>query len=248
MSAGTAGTRVIEEFPFTFIIQSFVSGLMVLFFTPLRIVFPSWIVNPFSVEIVTDFLVSIVSIAICSFCLGVPLYFLSVFMTRKSGLNEKTARFLLCVRALLMAKIDITQDTPQEDKSEHKLDEEKKLDKFNKEPIHIEFPKWIEKNALSGFMKHLNNQHSLLVGLIVGSEVSLVLSVSLFWWFISLLERFCYPVPSPIEILVWFFFFPTLILAFSWFCDKYYFREQYNSVWNNVKTKFIEHIEKKESK
>lgn len=79
--------EALDRVPFPFLVYSLISGLVLMYLSPLRIFLPPQIQHPFSVdspEILGVFLV----VAICSISLGTPMYLFLPLIIGNGGLNE----------------------------------------------------------------------------------------------------------------------------------------------------------------
>lgn len=212
-------SKMLETFPFSFLAYSFVSGLLLLFLSPLRYIFPSWVVDPFSLEPYEIF-GSFLTIIVYSLCLGVLMYFAFPLLAGNTGLNQWISRQVR-TRFRICEKKSIVQEKP-----------------IPLGGIHsIEFLKWLRENEFTFYSDFLLTQHMLIGGLICGSEAA---------FFINFFVGICicsfervHPFHVSCVDLVSLSAVSFVVFVLSVAYNRKVFRDHFTNTWNTLKAEFL---------
>ncbi len=168
---------LVEGFPPGYIFVAFIAGFMTIMFSPFSLLFPNWISNPFFATnqqlLPTEALSRLSIIAVTSFAFGVPLSLLEGPITTSGGINEKAVKILR----------RIARKTPKKTEEKPNLQDPKAKEKPNLQdpknlPIH-KFLVWLKETGFMRYHNYLVLKNAIVNGLIVGSEIAVVLNI--FW-------------------------------------------------------------------
>jgi hypothetical protein len=205
-------SKAIERLPLSLFVFPIVSGLFLLFLSPIRFLLPSWIVEPFNLKL-TDILGSFLIIFICSFGLGVLAYIVSPLLMGDGGLNDRIGTKLDWKRS----SIESIKFSPTE---------------------NVSFGKWVRKNQLTTIFNLFSFQFDIVSGVLCGCEIALLLylfgSVTLFfpstWTWLS----------SNLYLIVVLLVVLLIAAILSWAYDRFYFRDYITTKRNEIYQIFIE--------
>lgn len=150
-------SSITEKIPLNFIVFSFVSGFILLFFSPIRYIFslPSWLIDPFSMKFASDVLGSFLAIFICSLCLGA---FMSLFRPF----------ILIRLNGWLGQGLRLSRQSEEKDLVGY----------FGSR--QFEFWKWVKENYVTSSCEPLMVQEALVTSLIMASEILILPNILLF--------------------------------------------------------------------
>lgn len=156
---GEIATHIVERVPLDYFTYVISSGIAFIFLSPFKILFPHWLVNPFSLQSASDFLSSALAIFVCSFIPGTILFFLREPISGNNGLNERIREYVF----------------PKEEKQ--KEAEKKKVESLTlREKELSEFSKWTVDSYLRSSVEFLGAKQSIISGLIISSEIAFFLN------------------------------------------------------------------------
>lgn len=124
--------------------------------------------------------------------------------------------------------------------SDEALNIERQFDETNL----AEFWVWLADEGYGQSLKVQENQRSILAGLITGSEIALLV---INWWYITI-GPYLFHFNLNAEMLCWLILFPFLLLAFSWYSDRFYTRYWSRKAWLDTKRSFLRHLKEEEKK
>lgn len=147
---------LMEGFPPGYILLVLIIGFIMILFSPISLISPDWISNPFLSSGValtpTEVLSRFGIITVSAFVLGIPLSLLENFLTRDEGANHKLKSYFFK---------NTTQKTPVKD---------------SELPLH-KFLVWLKKTGYLQYHNYLVLKNAIVNGLIVGSEIAATLNI-----------------------------------------------------------------------
>jgi hypothetical protein len=142
--------ELMQKLPLQFLAYTTASGLVLLYLSPLRELFPSWMQNPFSLN-PPDILAGFLVIFICSFCMGIPMHFARGLLVGENGINS-----------LAMVAIKRKEKPP-------KLTHEKRIEINQKS---MDMVNWLQEKKLTFISDFFLMEQSFVAAFIAGSEVA----------------------------------------------------------------------------
>lgn len=206
--------RVIEKIPFSFLVYSFVSGMILLFFSPLRFLVPAWLVFFFSAGSPSDIWAIFISIILCALFLGVPIFLLHPLIAGDRGFNHR-----------LMTRINETH--PREEVS---------LASYFAPAKDVEFWKWIQRHPFTHYLIFSTILQSIVDSSLIGCEVTFI-----FFNWLGIILFILKRAPF-IDVVVYLGVFPIFIGLCSYIYQKKYFKNWFRELWNRMRCTFIGHF------
>ncbi len=221
---------ILQAFPLRLLIVSFISGLFLIFLTPLNLFLPPYIRSPFLNTSPTDTISSIIIIVVFSFFIGTPFYFLRDLIITNGGMNERlSAPFRALKTEILGSGIA-----------------EREVNTNEKESINDEelphFSRWLQREdnlPYLNFLNSLNAEASIINGLLLASELTILFS--LFFILSSKIIVMAFPIIlakiiANFTLVIINIGLNVFIFVLIWAYNKFY--------WNNHMTKLTKCISK----
>jgi hypothetical protein len=155
------GRTAIEKIPFPFLAFSFISGLWLMFASPIRFLLPSYLQYPLSSDPLdpAKTLGVFLIVAILSFGIGTIVHLFSPFLTGDGGLNQRLKDRFWRQRE--------GNDARQEGEGQPEFREGEILD----------FVRWLVASRSAGYWDYLLTQREIIGALISTSEIAAMLSL-----------------------------------------------------------------------
>jgi hypothetical protein len=226
--------------PLHFVIQSFVSGLIVLFFSPMRYFLvhasASWLIYPFSLTSPTDVLQSFLVILFLSLCLGVPISLASPIMSKDKGVNGK-------IMNLARALTDQIGKKEVEEADRTKEKDDKKA--YTAALKDAGFHRWLKETGFVSYLELDYAKEAIVAGLLISSELVIIINIIYlcFLKYLCLLNFICHLNPIYLRcdivsasarmllinasVFVWpALGFLLVVVILAWAYNRYYYRGQ----------------------
>lgn len=210
-------SKAIERLPLSLFVFPIVSGLFLLFLSPIRFLLPSWIVEPFTLKL-TDILGSFLIIFICSFGLGVLAYLVRPLLMGDGGLND-----------WIGTKLDWKRSS-------------KESIKFSPTE-NVSFGKWVRENQLTTAFNLFSFQFDIVSGVLCGCEIAFLLYLPV--GIGAVVGALLFPyirtwLSSNLYLIVCLLVVLLIAVILSWAYDRFYFRDYITTKRNEIYQIFIE--------
>jgi hypothetical protein len=198
----TTAEKAIEKLPLSFLVFSILSGLILLFLSPVRYFLPLWVVDPFSLENPLNVMWSFLVILVVSFCMGIIPYLIQAMFLGERGLNHRIA-----VGLGYRTRANESEQT-------RVLAQAETIRLFD----------WLRKHKLRSYGEILIVKSTFISALFTGSEVAIVLDLIILPFLF--LERIIMLYGILLLTCPVVIFFLTLVF------NSWYFRDDYRAEWN----------------
>lgn len=210
--------RIIAYFPRAIIVFAIEFGLILLFLSPIRFFVKDWVVFPLSASTPLDALSTFAVIILIALVLGIPSSIFEGLVVADDGLNHKLKRLF------------------KKDKST-----EKSLNK--KKGSSAEFDAWLHDKGFSTHVDYLVLLNSMVNGLLIGSEIAVVLNILYFPIFSILLFLHWVKdngILGNFQLPVLIFVFSLLIFILTYFFNDKKWKHGLGSEFSNLEKDFQE--------
>lgn len=213
-----------------FLAMSLISGLIIMFCSPLRLFIPTWMKFPFSVDSTPEVLYRFLAILVSSICLGIPVWFIAPLITSDIGLNHWLSSFL---PEKCQEKKDKLKKNQSDKENSIQLEELKEYE-------YADFTEWTIKKGVRSYVDFLVLDNAIFTGFLCTSEMVffsnlLVVLVGVKSGLLPLSSSFC------TGIMVWLVLIPCFIFFGSLVYNIEYYKDWILERWENLVRGFKEY-------
>lgn len=220
--------KISGQVPLYFLVYSFVSGIILLFCSPLRFHLPPL----FFISAVSpsEIWATFTSIILAALFLGTLIYLVRSIIVGNEGLNEKVGRAIRgrapdIGMLKTLNRFRRTHQSARED-----------LSKYFTREHEMDFWKWVSELSFDPYLRFSTVLKGIVDSSLIGCEVVIIF----FNWEYTIFVLFSNPTIL-IEVRDWLIIIPVVGFFLSYAYSKGYHNDSHRSIWNEMRCNFIGH-------